>query len=290
MTEDRRREKRFKFRRVNEITGTFVLLVIALLIAAVVWTGHSQRWFKSNVTLRHHSARGRRGRNPAGLGSLFSGHALGSVSDVIVDETGRMEAQANIRHDFFLFVRADSSAVVKKKFGVAGDSFFEITRGQGTPLPEKNASIVCNEQFQSALESAIEEIRRETLLVLKKTNGGLDTWTKLGADLGETRQHLDQLTVRLETWPPGSRQGKGTVGKLLTDTAWQTKHKSPGAGEPDDERVARRGDEPECRREERPDRHGAPAGNYRRRGQRSQRFARPGPANPDLDARTGALD
>jgi hypothetical protein len=46
------RKQRFKFRRVNEITGTFVLVVVAVLIAAVVWTGRSQRWFRSNVTLR----------------------------------------------------------------------------------------------------------------------------------------------------------------------------------------------------------------------------------------------
>ena len=45
-----------------------------------------------------------------------------------------MEAEANIRRDFFRFVRADSSAVVKKKFGVAGDSFFEITRGHGPTI------------------------------------------------------------------------------------------------------------------------------------------------------------
>ena len=45
-------ESRFKFKRVNEITGAFVLIVIALLIAIVIWTGRSQRWFKSNVTLR----------------------------------------------------------------------------------------------------------------------------------------------------------------------------------------------------------------------------------------------
>jgi hypothetical protein len=49
---DQRLEPRFKFRRVNEITGTFVLVVVAMLVAAVVWTGHSQRWFKSRVTLR----------------------------------------------------------------------------------------------------------------------------------------------------------------------------------------------------------------------------------------------
>ena len=212
-------EERFKFRRVNEITGTLVILVAVALVAALVWTGHSQRWFKSRVTLRIVLPEAGAAGIRQGSEVYFLGTLVGSVSDVIVDAKGRMEAEANIRRDFFRFVRADSSAVVKKKFGVAGDSFFEITRGEGKPLPEKNASIVCNEQFQSALESAIEEIHRETLLVLKKTSTGLDTWTKLGADLGETRQHLDQITVRLENMAAGVEAGKGTVGKLITDTA-----------------------------------------------------------------------
>jgi phospholipid/cholesterol/gamma-HCH transport system substrate-binding protein len=136
----------------------------------------------------------------------------------MVDTTGRMEARSKIRRDFFRFVRADSSAVVKRKFGVAGDSFFEITRGEGRPLPEKDASIVCNEQFQNALEAAIEEIRREALLVLKKTSAGLDTWTKLGADLGESRGHVDQVVTRLENMVAGVEAGNGAVGQLITDT------------------------------------------------------------------------
>src|ERR1044071_264804 len=210
---------RFKFRRVNEITGTFVLLVVGVLVVALVWTGRSQRWFKSKVTLRIALPAAGAAGSRQGSEVYFLGTLVGSVSDVIVDTTGRMEARVNLRRDFFRFVRADSSAVVKKKFGVAGDSFFEIMRGEGRPLPEKNASIICNEQFQSALESAIEEIRRETVLVLKKTSIGLDTWTRLGSDLAETRQHLDQITVRLENLAAGFEQGKGTVGKLLTDTA-----------------------------------------------------------------------
>ena len=125
----RRLADRFKLRRVNEITGTFVLVVIAVVIAAVVWTGRSQRWFRSNVTVRivlpEDGAAGIR----QGSEVYFLGTLVGTVSDVLVDENGRMEAQANIRRDFFRFVRADSSAVVKKKFGVAGDSFFEISRG-----------------------------------------------------------------------------------------------------------------------------------------------------------------
>jgi phospholipid/cholesterol/gamma-HCH transport system substrate-binding protein len=210
---------RFHFRRVNEITGTFVLVIVALLIGAVVWTGRSQRWFKSNVTLRivlpADGAAGIR----QGSEVYFLGTLVGTVSDVVVDEKGRMEAEARIRRDFFRFVRADSSAVVKKKFGVAGDSFFEITRGKGQPLPEKNASIVCNEQFQSALEAAVEEVRAEAMLVLKKLNGGLVTWTTLGTNLITTRERLDQLAIRLEKMAAGVEAGKGTVGRLITDTA-----------------------------------------------------------------------
>jgi hypothetical protein len=53
------------------------------------------------------------------------------------------------RRDFFRFVRADSSAVVKKQFGVAGDSFFEITRGQGRPLPEKMLPAFATSSFKA---------------------------------------------------------------------------------------------------------------------------------------------
>ena len=196
-----------------------MLVVVAVLIAAVVWTGHSQRWFKSRVTLRIVLPEAGAAGIRQGSEVYFLGTLVGSVSDVVVDETGRMEAEANIRRDFFRFVRADSSAVVKKKFGVAGDSFFEITRGQGQPLPEKNASIVCNEQFQSALEAAIEEIRGEAMLVLKKTSTGLDTWTTLGTNLMTTRERLDQLVGRLDNIAADVQAGKGTVGKLLTDPA-----------------------------------------------------------------------
>jgi phospholipid/cholesterol/gamma-HCH transport system substrate-binding protein len=217
--QDRRMADRFKFRRVNEITGTFVLIVVAALIAVVVWTGHSQRWFKSRVTLRIILPEAGAAGIRQGSEVYFLGTLVGTVSDVVVDEKGRMEAESNIRRDFFRFVRADSSALVKRKFGVAGDSFFEITRGKGDPLPEKNASIVCNEQFQSALEAAVEEVRSEAMLVLKKVKGGLDTWTTLGTNLISTRERLDQLVGRMDDITADVQAGKGTVGKLLNDPA-----------------------------------------------------------------------
>jgi phospholipid/cholesterol/gamma-HCH transport system substrate-binding protein len=193
--------------------------VLGVLIAALVFAGRSQRWFIGNVTLRivlpEEGAAGIR----QGSEVYFLGTLMGTVSDVRVDSAGRMEARANIRSDFFVFVRADSTAVIKKKFGLAGDSFFEISRGQGAPLPEDHASIVCKEQLQSALEAAVEEVRRETLLVLKKTSIGLDTWTALGTNLIKSGDRLETLIVRADNIAADLQEGKGTVGKLLSDSS-----------------------------------------------------------------------
>jgi phospholipid/cholesterol/gamma-HCH transport system substrate-binding protein len=225
-------KQRFKFRHVNEITGIFVILIVVVLIAAIVWTGYRQRWFRGTVTLRIVLPEAGAAGIRQGSEVYFLGTLVGTVSNVIVDAAGRMEAGTSIRSDFFRFVREDSSAVVKKKFGVAGDAYFEITRGQGQPLPKKDASIICKE-LPGTLETAIEEVRSAVLPVVEKLSVGLgtwttlgeklsagaDAWTRLGTNLGESGQHLDQLIGRLDRIVAGVEQGKGTAGKLLTDPA-----------------------------------------------------------------------
>jgi phospholipid/cholesterol/gamma-HCH transport system substrate-binding protein len=209
--------ERFRFRHVNAITGTFVLVVVALLVVSVVWTGRSQRWFQSNVPLRIILPEaGAAGIRP-GSEVYFLGTRVGSISDLMVDATGRMEARASMRRDFFRFVRADSSAVVKRKFGVAGDAYFEITRGEGLPLRERNAAIHC-EELPGTVETAIEEVRQATLPVLQKLSVGLDTWNALGTKLATTQEHLDQLITGINELVAGVAQGKGTAGEILTDS------------------------------------------------------------------------
>jgi len=239
-------KQHFKFRHVNEITGTFVILVMVAIISAILWTGYHQRWFRGTVTLRIVLPKAGAAGIKQGSEVYFLGTLVGTVSNVIVDTAGRMEARTSIRSDFFQFVREDSFAVVKKKFGVAGDAYFEVTRGQGQPLPKKDASIICRE-LAGTMEATIEEVRRAVLPVLEKMSVSLDTvtalgeklstgletwtilgeklstgadaWTNLGTNLDESRQHLEQLIGRLDGIATGVEQGKGTAGKLLTDSA-----------------------------------------------------------------------
>jgi phospholipid/cholesterol/gamma-HCH transport system substrate-binding protein len=225
-------KQRFKFRHVNEITGIFVLLVVVVLMGALVWAAYSQRWFRGTVTLRIVLPEAGAAGIRQGSEVYFLGTLVGTVSDVIVAATGRMEARTSIRSDFFRFMREDSSAVVRKKFGIAGDAYFDITRGEGPPLPKNNASIVCKE-LPGTMETAIEEVRGAVLPVLEKLSAGVDTWTtlgeklsagadawtKLGTNLGESRQQLNGLVARVDGLVAGVEQGKGTAGKLLTDPA-----------------------------------------------------------------------
>ena len=226
-------KQRFAFRHVNEITGTFVILVVLVLIGAVMWTARSQGWLRRTVTLRIDLPEAGAAGIRQGSEVYFLGTLVGTVSDVIVNAAGRMTAVTSVRRDFFRFVREDSSAVVKMKFGVAGDAYFEITRGTGRPLPWKDASIICKE-LPSTMETAIEDVRRAVLPVLEKLSVGADTWTtlgtklsigadawtRLGTDLGEFRQHLDELVGRVDRIAADIEQGKGTAGKLLTDPAF----------------------------------------------------------------------
>lgn len=214
-------ETRFKFRHVNELTGLFVIAVFALVVAGLVFSGHSQRWFSRkysfDVLLPEAGTFGLR----RGDEVFILGVSAGLVDDIIVGDDGRVKARVKIRRDFERLVRVDSSASIKKAFAVAGDSFMEISRGTGAPLPAQAPSITClsSEDSLGRMEKMLAGLSSELIPVVKRAGAGFDEWIKLGADLQKSQQQASALFRRLDNLAAGLEQGKGTAGKLLGDSA-----------------------------------------------------------------------
>jgi phospholipid/cholesterol/gamma-HCH transport system substrate-binding protein len=213
-------EKRFKFRHVNELTGLLVLLVLALVIAGLVFSEQSQRWFARkysfDVLLPEQGALGL----CSGGEVILLGVSAGTVGDIRVADDGRMTARIRIRRDFAPFVRVDSTASIKKVFGVAGDSFMEITRGRGAMLPSVKPEIICliPDDSLDRMEKMLVDLHAELMPVVKKAGEGVAEWTRLGGELRTNSGQLHALLARLDDLAIGVEQGKGTAGKLLGET------------------------------------------------------------------------
>jgi phospholipid/cholesterol/gamma-HCH transport system substrate-binding protein len=191
-------KKPFKFRYVNQLVGVFVLLVASMLIAAIVLTGRAQGWFEPTYELRavfpEEGTMGlRRGSEVRVLET-----PAGMVQDIMPREDGAMEVVISIRGRFYVYVRQDSTALVKKALGVAGDAFVEITRGYGEPIAEDHPyiDIMKDTEILDIAESLLAEVRATTVPAIEE----------LQALLEGLNQLIDGLNA-----------GQGAVGTLLKD-------------------------------------------------------------------------
>jgi phospholipid/cholesterol/gamma-HCH transport system substrate-binding protein len=212
-------QPRFKFRHVNEWVGFFVLGVVALVLTGIVFSSHSQRWFgrkfSFDVLLPQAGTSGLR----RGDEVFILGVSAGLVDDVKVQDNGRVKAHVKIRRDFERFVRADSTASIKKAFAVAGDSFMEISTGTGAPLQGDSPTIVClaSEDSLGRMEKIVSDLQAELIPLVQKAGAGLEEWTALGADLKTAGLELSGLFARWERLTIALEKGEGSVGRMLTD-------------------------------------------------------------------------
>jgi len=200
--------KPFKFRYVNEITGGFVLLVVALLVAGVILAGHAQGWFRPEYRLTLlFPPEGSLGVQD-GTRIVCLGTTIGTVERMTVANDGSMQGRAKIKGEFFRFLRSDSQALVKKAFGIAGETFVEISKGTTAPLPKEGAELACQNDTEM-----LKQIQ-DSLAKIQKT---IDEYRNLAADLRSTNGPLMQFIAHLNDIAAGIQKGEGPVGKLLRD-------------------------------------------------------------------------
>ena len=200
--------KPFKFRYVNEITGAFVLLVVALLLAGVIVAGHAQGWFAQQVHITLLFPPDGSLGVQEGTRIVILDTTVGTVEKMIVPEDGAMQARAKIKGEFFRFIRSDSKAIVKKAFGIAGETFVQITKGTEAPLNKANAELTCinDTEMLKQIQSSLDKIQAT-----------IEEYKDLAADLRSTNGPLMKFIGHLNQIAAGLENGEGSAGKLLRD-------------------------------------------------------------------------
>jgi len=211
----------YRFRHVNEWVGGMVLLTTVLLVTGVVLAGRAQHWFDRQEELRTHFP-------PEGTFGLqygaevhILGTPVGSVLRIEVDDQGAMEGVFRIRSDFARFVREDSIALIKKKFGVAGDAYVEITVGKGPQLAIASRTyILCQKdtELTEMAASILEQVRVAVVPALEELEKLLSTYRRLGERLESPGDKLQLSIAHVESLLAGLERGEGTAGRLLKDS------------------------------------------------------------------------
>jgi len=210
--------KPFQFRYVNEIVGGFVLLVVALLVAAVFVAGRAQGWFEP--VYRIHLDFPPQGTLELQIGSPVQilGTTVGRVEVIDVDEDGFMTGVITVKGDFYQFVRADSQAIVKKVFGIAGDAYVEITKGTGEVLPEGAGLVAIKDSdLNELLEQLLSQVRDATVPLLESVKKAADEYTMVAVDLRAAEGPMQKMLVNLESITKKIESGEGPAGRLVGD-------------------------------------------------------------------------
>lgn len=210
--------KPFQFRYVNEIVGGFVLVVLALLVVALLVAGRAQGWFEP--VHRIHLDFPPQGSLDLQVGAPVKilGATVGRVEAINVDEDGFMTGEMTVKGDFYLFVRSDSRAIVKKAFGIAGDAYIEITKGKGPPLPE-SAGLVASKDtdLNEMLEELLGQVRESIVPLLDSIQQAVDEYGGLARDLRDDQKPMQQMLDNLEGITRKLDEGKGPAGRLVND-------------------------------------------------------------------------
>lgn len=205
--------KPFKFRYVNEIVGAFVLVVVLALVVGVILAGRAQDWFEPVHEIRlDFPDEGSLGLQK-GAEVVILGTTVGRVEKIRVETDGGMSGRITVKGDFIRFVRGDSRAIVKKKFGIAGDAFVEITQGRGEPLGDEPVLAATKDtEITEIAQQILQQIQDATLPLLQEH-------TKLAADLRNPEGPLMKLLANLQDITGALERGEGSAGQLLRDPA-----------------------------------------------------------------------
>jgi phospholipid/cholesterol/gamma-HCH transport system substrate-binding protein len=201
--------------------GAFVVIALGLFVLGMLQSKAVQEWLNPSKELRLVLP-------DEGLFGLSQGAKIeilgtpaGQVTRIVIDPDQKIHAEAQIDPSLSPFVRRDSKAIIRKTFGVAGESYLEITRGRGEPLDWDYAvlAVEADRAPTEGIGEILQDLRSRVVPILAQTERAVTALAALSERLADPNGNfqvvlgdVSKLTTRIE-------RGQGSVGRLLASDA-----------------------------------------------------------------------
>jgi phospholipid/cholesterol/gamma-HCH transport system substrate-binding protein len=208
-------------RYASEIVGTLVLAALILFVLALFVGGRVDEWLNPGMDIRvvmpSEGLYGlSRGANVQMLGS-----DAGQVRNIVIQPDESIYAEVHVNPGMSDFVRRDSKVTIKKRFGVAGDSFLEITKGRGQPLDPDYAVLDArtDKAASVSVDQVLSELRDKVVPVIEDAASTINSLAVVTHDLGDPEGNLQQTLANLNLVTQRIVQGEGAFGRLMVEDA-----------------------------------------------------------------------
>jgi phospholipid/cholesterol/gamma-HCH transport system substrate-binding protein len=188
----------FRLRNIDEWVGLLVVAAVVLFVGAALEAGVLRDWFRPVANLRIVLPKAGVGGLAVGADVEVLGIHAGEVRRIVIDPTQQMYAEADIDAQAQAFIRRDSKAVIRRRFGLAGAAFIDLSRGTGDALDWKFAVVDSSTERNptEGIGSMVDQVRERVFPILDDTR--------------RTTEALAAIAGRMQ-------KGEGTAGRLLAD-------------------------------------------------------------------------
>ena len=189
-----------RLRHADEWVGLLVVIALAILLGSILQAGVLRDWFKPVSRLRIVLPEAGVAGLSVGADVDILGTPAGVVRRVVISPTQQMYAEAEIDDQARAFIRRDSQAVIRRRFGIAGAAFVDISRGTGAELDWKYAVIdaVTERDPSESVGALLDQLREKVFPILD--------------DVGRSAKSMAAMTERID-------KGEGNLGRLMNDDA-----------------------------------------------------------------------
>jgi phospholipid/cholesterol/gamma-HCH transport system substrate-binding protein len=187
-----------RLRHTDEWVGALVITAVALLLIAALQAGALRDLFKPTAELRLVLPSTGVAGLDVGADVEILGTRAGRVEQIVLDPNQQMYAMIEIDEQATAFIRRDSKAVIRRRFGVAGAAFVDISRGTGEEMDWTYAVIEATTERAptDSVNALIDEARQKVFPILDNAR--------------RVTQSLAEIAERIN-------RGEGNVGRLLVD-------------------------------------------------------------------------